>query len=186
MGILRIDHPDILDFIALKQTPTDMTNFNLSVGITDTFMQALTRRCTYALINPRTHRPTERLPAPFVFDRLVEASWAIDEPGLVFLDTIDGANPTRRLGTIDSTNPCGKQSLLPLESCTLGSINVANFVTQSDARPTIDFVRLAGIIPLAVRFLDHVVDHNRSPLHHIGRMTNRTRKIGLGIMGFAD
>ena len=186
MGILRIDHPDILDFIALKQTPTEMTNFNLSVGITDSFMQALTRHCTYALINPRTHRPTERLPAPFVFDRLVEASWAIGEPGLVFLDTIDGANPTRRLGIIESTNPCGEQPLLPFESCTLGSINVANFVTQSDARSTIDFVRLAATIPLAVRFLDNVIDRNRFPLPQIDRMTKHTRKIGLGIMGFAD
>ena len=186
MGILRIDHPDILDFIALKQTPTEMTNFNLSVGITDSFMQALARRHTYALINPHTNKPTRRLPAPLVFDRLVEAAWGSGEPGLVFLDTINRANPTPRLGTIESTNPCGEQPLLAYESCTLGSINVANFVARPDARPTIDFARLAETISIAVRFLDNVIDRNRFPLPQIDRMTKQTRKIGLGIMGFAD
>jgi ribonucleoside-diphosphate reductase alpha chain len=186
MGILRIDHPDILDFIALKQTPTEMTNFNLSVGITDSFMQALARRRTYALINPHTDKPTRRLPANLVFDRLIEAAWAGGEPGMVFLDTINRANPTPRLGTIESTNPCGEQPLLPYESCTLGSINVANFVSQPDTRPTIDFVRLAETITLAVRFLDNVIDRNRFPLLQIDHMTKQTRKIGLGIMGFAD
>ena len=186
MGILRIDHPDILDFITLKQTPTEMTNFNLSVGITDSFMHALTRRRTYALINPHTHKPTRRLPAQFIFDRLVEAAWASGEPGLVFLDTINRANPTPRLGAIESTNPCGEQPLLAYESCTLGSINVANFLAQPAVRPTIDFARLADTISLAVRFLDNVIDRNCFPLPAIERVTKQTRKIGLGIMGFAD
>ncbi|TKS64025.1 MAG: ribonucleoside-diphosphate reductase, adenosylcobalamin-dependent [Nitrospira sp.] len=186
MGILRIDHPDILDFIALKETPTEMTNFNLSVGITDSFMQALARRRTYALINPHTNKQTRRLPASLVFDRLVEAAWGSGEPGLVFLDTINRTNPTPRLGTIESTNPCGEQPLLAYESCTLGSINVANFLARRVARPTIDFVRLAETISLAVRFLDNVIDRNRFPLPQIDRMTKQTRKVGLGIMGFAD
>ncbi|HEY6640165.1 MAG TPA: adenosylcobalamin-dependent ribonucleoside-diphosphate reductase [Nitrospiraceae bacterium] len=186
MGVLRIDHPDILDFIALKQTPTEMTNFNLSVGITDSFMQALARRRTYALINPHTRNQTRRLPAQLIFDRLVEAAWASGEPGLIFLDTINRANPTPRLGAIESTNPCGEQPLLAYESCTLGSINVANFVAQPAARPSIDFVRLAETISVAVRFLDNVIDRNRFPLLPIDRITKQTRKIGLGIMGFAD
>ena len=139
-----------------------MTNFNLSVGITDSFMQALAHRRAYALINPHTNKPTRRLPAQLIFDRLVEAAWASGEPGLVFLGTINRANPTPRLGTIESTNPCGEQPLLAYESCTLGSINVANFVARPDARPTIDLVRLAETISLAVRFLDNVLDRNAS------------------------
>jgi len=186
MGILRIDHPDILDFIALKQSPTEMTNFNLSVGVTDSFMQALARRRNFALVNPHTNKPARRLPAQFIFDRLVEAAWTSGEPGLVFLDTINRANPTPHLGTIESTNPCGEQPLLAYESCTLGSINVAKFITGPDAQPTIDFARLADTISLAVRFLDNVIDRNRFPLPEIDRMTKHTRKIGLGIMGFAD
>ena len=186
MGILRIDHPDILDFIALKQTPAEMTNFNLSVGITDSFMQALSHHRTYALINPSTNKPTRRLPAQLIFDRLVEAAWASGEPGLVFLDTINRANPTPRLGAIESTNPCGEQPLLAYESCTLGSINVAKFVTRPDTHPAIDFARLADTISLAVRFLDNVIDRNHFPIPEIDRMTKQTRKIGLGIMGFAD
>ena len=186
MGILRIDHPDILDFITLKETLTEMTNFNLSVGITDSFMQALMHRRTYALINPHTIKPTRRLPAQLVFDRLVEAAWASGEPGLVFLDTINRANPTPRPGTIESTNPCGEQPLLAYESCTLGSINVANFLSRPETQPAIDFVRLADTISLAVRFLDNVIDRNRFPLPQIDHMTKQTRKIGLGIMDFAD
>jgi ribonucleoside-diphosphate reductase alpha chain len=186
MGILRVDHPGILDFIALKMTPNEMTNFNLSVGVTDSFMLALARGRNVALINPHTNKPARRLPARLIFDRLVEAAWATGEPGLVFLDTINPTNPTSHLGTIKSINPCGEQPLLAYESCTLGSINVGKFIAGQDTQPTIDFARLADTISLAVRFLDNVIDRNRYPLPEIDRLTKHTRKIGLGIMGFAD
>ncbi len=186
MGILRVDHPDILDFIALKQDPTEMVNFNLSVGITTEFIRCLKRRRRYALVNPRTGKAVRHLPAQLVFDRLVDAAWATGEPGVIFLDTINTGNPTPHLGEIEATNPCGEQPLLPYESCTLGSVDVAKFVIASGPQPTIDYPRLAGTIQLAVRFLDNVIDRNRYPLSEIETATLRTRKIGLGIMGFAD
>jgi len=186
MGILRVDHPDILDFIDLKQNPTEMINFNLSVGITTGFMRALECQQSFALVNPRTGKVTKRLSASMLFDRLVEAAWATGEPGVVFLDHINAANPTPRLGEIEATNPCGEQPLLPHESCTLGSIDVSKFVLQASAQPAIDYPRLAQTIALAVRFLDNVIDRNHYPLKEIETATHRTRKIGLGIMGFAD
>jgi ribonucleoside-diphosphate reductase alpha chain len=186
MGILRVDHPDILDFIALKRQPGEMTNFNLSVGLTDKFMYAVKRNRSYHLINPRTAKPVRRLSATMVFDRLVEAAWQSGEPGVLFLDAINKANPTPNLGLIEATNPCGEQPLLAYESCTLGSINVARFLTSHRGKVSIDDKRLAGIIPLAVRFLDNVLDRTRFPLPAIETHTKQTRKIGLGIMGFAD
>jgi ribonucleoside-diphosphate reductase alpha chain len=186
MGILRVDHPDILEFVALKQNPEEMTNFNLSVGLTESFMRALEHNRRYSLINPRTGLPAGRLPARLVFDRLVEAAWASGEPGVVFLDTINRANPTPRLGEIEATNPCGEQPLLPYESCTLGSINVARFVDARSSPPAINFPRLTQTIGTAVRFLDNVLDRNHYPFPDIEAATMRTRKIGLGIMGFAD
>lgn len=186
MGVLRVDHPDILEFIGIKQNLNEMTNFNLSVGITDAFMQAVERNRTYALINPHDGSTAQHLSARMVFDRLVEAAWATGEPGMIFLDTVNRANPTPQLGTIESTNPCGEQPLLAHESCTLGSINVARFVSPSRTLPTVDYERLGATIALAVRFLDNVIDRNHYPLPQIAAATRRTRKIGLGIMGFAD
>ncbi len=186
MGILRVDHPDILDFVALKQQPNEMTNFNLSVGLTDQFMHAVSHNRPYALVNPRTNAPVRRLSAKVVFDQLVEAAWRTGEPGVLFLDTINRANPTPHLGTIEATNPCGEQPLLAYESCTLGSINVARCLTSHRGKSSIDYERLAGTIPLTVRFLDNVLDRTRFPLKSIKTHTKQTRKIGLGIMGFAD
>jgi ribonucleoside-diphosphate reductase alpha chain len=186
MGVLRVDHPDIQEFIGVKRNLHEMTNFNLSVGITDAFMQSVERNRSYALINPHDGSTVRHLPARLVFDRLVEAAWATGEPGMIFLDTVNRANPTPQLGTIESTNPCGEQPLLAYESCTLGSINVARFVSHLRTRPEVDYARLGAAVPLAVRFLDNVIDRNHYPLPQIAAATKRTRKIGLGIMGFAD
>ena len=186
MGVLRVDHPDILEFIALKTNPEEMTNFNLSVGLTDRFMQAREQDRSYPLINPRTSKTVGRLRARHVFDRLVDAAWASGEPGVLFLDTINRGNPTPALGSIEATNPCGEQPLLPYESCTLGSINVARFVRGESSQLAVDYPRLANTIVTAVRFLDNVLDRNQYPFPEIRDATLRTRKIGLGIMGFAD
>ena len=186
MGILRVDHPDILKFIGLKQDPAEMNNFNLSVGLTADFMSALERRQGYALINPRTRKTTKKLPAQIVFDRLAQSAWATGEPGVIYLDHINAGNPTPKLGEIEATNPCAEQPLLPFESCTLGSIDVSKFVRRTTGGPTIDYAQLEETIRLAVRFLDNVLDRNRYPLKDIEIATLRTRKIGLGIMGFAD
>jgi ribonucleoside-diphosphate reductase alpha chain len=186
MGILRVDHPDVLEFISIKEDQKEMNNFNLSVGLTAEFMRALERRRRYTLINPRTGKAAGRLPAQQVFDRLAQAAWATGEPGVIFLDRINAANPTPKLGSIEATNPCAEQPLLPFESCTLGSIDVSKFVVPAAGRPAIDYAKLEDMIRLAVRFLDDVLDRNHYPLKEIEIATLRTRKIGLGVMGFAD
>ncbi len=186
MGILRVDHPDILEFIAMKQDPKEMTNFNLSVGVTDAFMSALERRRDYALVNPRTGRSVSRVRAAVVFDRIVEAAWNTGEPGVIFLDTINAQQPTPQIGRIEATNPCGEQPLLPYEACTLGSIDMARFTTGPASAPRIDYDHMALTIRTAVHFLDNVIDMNRYPLPEIEAITRGNRKIGLGVMGFAD
>lgn len=186
MGILRVDHPDILEFIDLKRDLQELTNFNVSVGITDTFMKALDQDKRYPLVNPRTGRVTTRVAAKEIFERLVEAAWETGEPGVVFLDAINRQNPTPQLGPIEATNPCSEQPLLPYESCILGSLNLAKFIVGPPASPHIAFDRLGQVIPLTVRFLDNVIDVNRFPMPQIESTTKGNRKIGLGVMGFAD
>lgn len=186
MGILRVDHPDILDFIAVKQRPDELTNFNVSVALTNAFMHALDHGKDYALVNPRTGRPTSRIQAAAVFDRLTQAAWNTGEPGVIFLDSIAAANPTPHIGRMESTNPCGEQPLLPYESCNLGSINLTHFLIGAPTRRRIDFDRLEKAIRLSVRFLDNVIDMNHYPLPDIETITKGNRKIGVGLMGFAD
>jgi ribonucleoside-diphosphate reductase alpha chain len=182
MGMLRVDHPDVLEFIAIKLDPARMRNFNLSVAVTDAFMAAVAAGDRYDLINPRTGAVAGQLAARRVLDAIANAAWACGDPGMVFIDKINLAQPTPGLGEIEATNPCGEQPLLPFESCTLGSIDVGRFVAERE----LDWPRLATTIHHAVRFLDDVIDANRYPLPDIERATKATRKIGLGIMGWAD
>jgi len=182
MGILRFDHPDILEFIAAKMHPGSLRTFNLSVAVTDAFMECVERSADYPLINPHTGQTTGPLNARSVFDAIIQSAWETGDPGLIFLDAINRRSLLPTLGPIEATNPCGEQPLLPYESCNLGSINLAHFVRNGQ----IDYERLRPVVRTAVRFLDDVVDANLYPLPQTERISLANRKIGLGVMGFAD
>ena len=182
MGILRVDHPDVLEFITAKQNPTLLSNFNVSVAVTDEFMQAVEADQAYWLINPRNREKVKTLKAREVWNLMARSAWASGDPGVVFIDEINRHNPTSEVGRIESTNPCGEQPLLPYESCNLGSINLSRMVEDS----RISWDKLRETVRNAVHFLDNVVDANVYPLKEIAEITRANRKIGLGVMGFAD
>lgn len=217
MGILRIDHPDIIDFITVKRDHRELANFNISVAVTDAFMEAVERDGEYELLNPRTGRVVSTKKAGEVFEQIIQSAWETGDPGLIFIDRINRDNPTPRLGIIESTNPCGEQPLLPNEACMLGSINLARMIKKVkssyssspiDNPPTpplemggkggfenggqggitneIDYKKLEKTVRLAVRFLDDAIDANKYPMPQIEAMHKGNRKIGLGVMGWAD
>jgi ribonucleoside-diphosphate reductase alpha chain len=185
MGVLRVNHPDIMEFVNIKKDPDEMTNFNLSVGLTREFMEALEKDGDYGLINPRTKNEVGRLRAREVFEAIVNAAWETGDPGVLFLDRINEVNPTPQLGDMESTNPCGEVPLLSYELCVLGSINLSHMVKERNGRGEPDFEKIRKTVRHAVHFLDNVIDMNQYPLPQIAQMARGNRKIGLGVMGLA-
>ncbi|MFH0964688.1 MAG: adenosylcobalamin-dependent ribonucleoside-diphosphate reductase [Planctomycetota bacterium] len=182
MAILRVDHPDILRFVEMKNNPNELRNFNISVALTGGFVEALGRNASYALVNPRTGETVRTVPAAEVYERTIDSAWRTGEPGIIFLDAINADNPTPALGEIESTNPCGEQPLLPYEACVLGSVNLSLCVKDGQ----LDEERLRRVSTAGVRFLDDCVDASRFPLPQITQIVHGNRKIGLGVMGFAE
>ncbi|MEN8262472.1 MAG: adenosylcobalamin-dependent ribonucleoside-diphosphate reductase [Nitrospirota bacterium] len=205
MGILRIDHPDILEFIKIKRHEEELLNFNISIAITDAFMRALRKNSKYNLLNPRSKKRAGQLSAKKVFNEIVESAWETGDPGIIFIDRINKDNPTPHIGEIESTNPCGEQPLLPFESCVLGSINLSKVLKNKKQPPfnspltkgghrgvmevspfEINWELLGYLVHLSVRFLDNAIDANKYPVQEIETMNKGNRKIGLGVMGWAD
>ncbi|MEJ2200558.1 MAG: vitamin B12-dependent ribonucleotide reductase [Desulfuromonadaceae bacterium] len=181
-GILRVDHPDIMDFIMSKRDQRVLTNFNISVGMTEAFMEAVEKDGEYDLISPRNKNMVKTMPARKVFEHIVDLAWSNGEPGIIFLDRLNRDNPTPHIGEIEATNPCGEQPLLPYESCNLGSINLTRFCQDG----TFNWEQLKKVVQLSARFLDNVIEVNNYPIPQIAEMTRSNRKIGLGVMGWAD
>ncbi len=186
MGVLRVDHPDIREFISCKEDEDELNNFNISVALTEDFMKAVEAGGTYELINPRTEEAVASENAREIFEMVVEKAHGNGEPGIIFLDRINEDNPTPALGEIESTNPCGEQPLLPYEACNLGSINLSRMVKGEPGQAGIDYDKLEKTTRTAVRFLDNVIDMNEFPLAEIEEMVEGNRKIGLGVMGYSD
>lgn len=186
MGVLDISHPDIMEFILCKTESGAFSNFNISVAIPDSFMEAYMKGFKISLVNPRTKKEVRKVRAEDLFDHLAEAAWKSGDPGVLFLDRVNKDNPTPKIGEIKATNPCGEVPLLPYESCNLASINLSRMVKSRNRKTEIDWDKLGSIVERGIRFLDNVIDVNRFPFQEISKATAANRKIGLGVMGFAD